>query len=101
MSSDDMKRRLELERDDLTSLLSDGDPEVIQNMQAWYDACSGIAKLQSAEKAHYEYLDMRGMIALSGADLPLIKDYIDDKCVILIPKKSYKDASASMDTSRD
>ena len=101
MNSDDIKRKLELERDKLTSLLSDDAPEAILNLQAWYDACDGIVKLKNAEKAHYEYLDMRGMVALSGSDLPLIQSYIDEYCIILVPKKSYSEASASMDSSRD
>ena len=95
-----MKRKLELKRDEFANIISDGDPEVLQNMQEWYDACEGIIKLQKAEKTHYEYLDMRGMVALCGQDFELIQDYIDDECIILVPKKSYKEASEGMNHSR-
>ena len=32
-------------------------------------------------------------------DLELIEDYIDDKCIIIIPKEYYKSASFDMGSS--
>ena len=96
MNSDDMQRKLELKRDDFANTIAGGDPEVLQNMQEGYDACECIVKLQKAEKTHYEYLDMRGMVALCGKDLGLIQDYIDDECIIIVPKSIHAQASRDM-----
>jgi len=46
-----------------------------------------------------EWLKESGLVAISGEDLELIKDYIDDKCIIIIPKKYYKEASFDMGSS--
>ena len=46
-----------------------------------------------------EWLKESGLVAISGEDLELIKDYIDDKCIIIIPKKYYKSASFDMGAS--
>lgn len=43
-----------------------------------------------------KWLEESGLVAITGGDLPLIEDYIDDKCIIIIPKKYYKSASLSM-----
>lgn len=37
-----------------------------------------------------EWLKESGLVAISGEDLELIKDYIDDKCIIIIPKNTIK-----------
>ena len=96
MNSDDIKRKLELKRDEFSNTIAGGDPEVLQNMEEWYNACEGIVRLQRAEEKHYEYLDMRGMVALSGKDFGLIQDYIDDECIIIVPKSVHKQASRDM-----
>ena len=46
-----------------------------------------------------EWLEESGLVAVSGEDLELIKDYIDDKCIIIIPKKYHKEASWDMGSS--
>ena len=46
-----------------------------------------------------KWLEESGLVAITGGDLPLIEDYIDDKCIIIIPKKYYKSASLDMGTS--
>jgi|TARA_R100000742_G_C4259134_1_gene76979 hypothetical protein len=46
-----------------------------------------------------KWLKESGLVAMSGEDLELVKDYIDDKCIIIIPKKYYKSASLDMGTS--
>ena len=46
-----------------------------------------------------EWLKDNKLVALTGTDLELVKNYIDDKCIIIIPKKYYKSASLAMGTS--
>ena len=46
-----------------------------------------------------EWLKESGLVAISGEDLELIKGYIDDKCIIIIPKKYHKEASWDMGSS--
>tara|TARA_R100001443_G_scaffold19829_3_gene31651 strand:- start:1272 stop:1463 length:192 start_codon:yes stop_codon:yes gene_type:complete len=43
-----------------------------------------------------KWLEESGLVAIAGEDLDLIKDYIDDKCIIIIPKKYHKEASWDM-----
>jgi hypothetical protein len=43
-----------------------------------------------------KWLKESGLVAITGGDLPLIEDYIDDECIIIIPKKYYKSASLAM-----
>ena len=38
-----------------------------------------------------KWLEESGLVAISGEDLELIKDYMDDKCIIIIPKKYHKE----------
>tara|TARA_R100000234_G_C4996121_1_gene178036 strand:+ start:1678 stop:1890 length:213 start_codon:yes stop_codon:yes gene_type:complete len=46
-----------------------------------------------------EWLKDNNLVALRGTDLELIKDYIDKKCIIIIPKEYYKSASFDMGSS--
>ena len=46
-----------------------------------------------------KWLEESGLVAITGGDLPLIEDYIDDECIIIIPKKYYKSASFDMGSS--
>ena len=34
-----------------------------------------------------EWLKESNLVALTGTDLEIVKDYIDDKCILIIPTK--------------
>tara|TARA_R110000823_G_scaffold298919_1_gene419557 strand:+ start:802 stop:993 length:192 start_codon:yes stop_codon:yes gene_type:complete len=46
-----------------------------------------------------KWLEESGLVALTGTDLELVKDYIDDKCIIIIPTKYFNEANADLASS--
>ena len=46
-----------------------------------------------------EWLKDSNLVALTGTDLELVKDYIDDKCIIIIPTKYFNEANADLASS--
>ena len=46
-----------------------------------------------------KWLKENSLVALDGNDLPLIEDFINEKCIIIVPEEYYSLASISMGTS--
>jgi len=46
-----------------------------------------------------EWLKESNLVALTGTDLELVKDYIDDKCILIIPTKYFNEANSDLASS--
>tara|TARA_R100000951_G_scaffold115582_2_gene124154 strand:+ start:661 stop:852 length:192 start_codon:yes stop_codon:yes gene_type:complete len=46
-----------------------------------------------------EWLKESNLVALTGTDLELVKDYIDDKCILIIPKEYFNEANSDLSSS--
>ena len=46
-----------------------------------------------------EWLKDNNLVALTGTDLELVKNYIDKKCILIIPKEYFNEANADLASS--
>ena len=46
-----------------------------------------------------EWLKESKLVALDGNDLELVRDYIDDKCILIIPTEYFDKANADLASS--
>ena len=46
-----------------------------------------------------EWLKESNLVALTGTDLEIVKDYIDDKCILIIPTKYFNEANSDLASS--
>tara|TARA_R100000808_G_scaffold24201_1_gene55160 strand:+ start:1044 stop:1334 length:291 start_codon:yes stop_codon:yes gene_type:complete len=86
LNSDEQVRTLRTKAQELSSRITNGDNESMYMMDEWYDTIRLLEHLG----------DHKGLVALSGGDLPLIEDYINEDCVLLVTDKAYKAASRAM-----
>lgn len=73
----------------LSGKLTEGDSELMQMLDDWFDVVTKIQQLENYEN----------MVAVNGGQHLLVQDFIDDKCIILLPERRYKDMSMSFKDS--
>ena len=83
---EDKKESLQVKAEELSHRITGGDGESMAMMDQWYDTIKELEKLNKN----------KDLVALSGKDLPLIEDYIDDKCTLIVPRKYFTSASRDM-----
>ena len=86
MTNKEQTEALRLKAQELSHRITGGDAEAMQMMDECYDTIRLL-------EYHGEY---KSLIDINGSDLPIVKDYIDDTCVILITDKIRKLASDNM-----
>ena len=86
LTYEQQKEALFTKAQELSYRISGGDGETMRLMDEWYDT----VKLQEHFSIH------KGLVAINGGDFPLVEDYINEDCIILVTDKIYKDASKSM-----
>tara|TARA_R110002020_G_scaffold44917_2_gene128884 strand:+ start:97 stop:369 length:273 start_codon:yes stop_codon:yes gene_type:complete len=86
MTNKELEKNLTNKIRSLSYAISNGNEEVLLMMDEWYDTI----KLLDTFSEH------KPLVALSGNDLPLIVEYIDDKCILLVPEEYLKNASKGM-----
>tara|TARA_R100001244_G_scaffold68278_1_gene55964 strand:- start:178 stop:459 length:282 start_codon:yes stop_codon:yes gene_type:complete len=86
MNSKEKIKNLRFKAEELSNRIACGDGEIMHMMDDWYDT---IRLLE-------HFSEHKGLIALCGGDLPLIEDYIDKECILLVPEKYYSSASRGM-----
>ena len=86
MSKKDEILNLKTKAEELSHRITGGDGELMRAMDNWYDA---IRKLE-------HYGEHKSLVAISGKDFPIIVDYINEECLMLIPESIYKEASDNM-----
>ena len=87
-----LKDRLKMYGKSLTSDVA----EHIQTLDEYVRAYIELEELNYGTKPPFVsgYLALpKGMVVLCGSNLPLIQDYIDDNCKLVVTEEAYKAAS--------
>ena len=69
--------------------------EHIQTLDEYYNTVRELDELEYGMRPPFvsAYLAIpKGMVVLNGGDLPLIEDYIDDKCLLVVTEEQFKAA---------
>ena len=92
-------RQLRQEVLELGNILCGGDPDLMQTLDAWFDAVREIEEIEYGTKPPFvsSYVVVpKNMVVLCGKDWPLIEDYLDDTCKLIVPEEAYRQAGRAM-----
>ena len=76
--------------------LHEGVVEHMQTLDEYYKDMRELEELEYGMRPPFvsAYLALpKGMVVLSGGDLPLIEDYIDEKCQLVVTEEAFNAAS--------
>jgi len=86
MTCEEQKKFLRVKAVELSSRITNGDNESMRLMDDWYDT---IRLLE-------HYGEHKGLISLCGGDLPMIEDYINEECILLVTEEVFRRANRAM-----